>query len=140
MLSSSRFSDVPCCEAALGQQETFVTCISHLENATVCVRFEDSSRLSRGCHICIDLLMDFVGFQQREGETFHEEKRSWIRSTHKLLQIFKFGMGFGFFGMKVYSQPRPCVYKSKFIPVIVEETLKLFSVGVIRDYQSEIFT
>jgi len=64
VLSSSQFSDVPCCEAALDQQETFVTCISDLENATVCMRFEDSGKLNRDCHICLDLLMDSVGFQQ----------------------------------------------------------------------------
>lgn len=55
VLSSSHFSDVPHCEAALGQQETLVTCISDLESATVCMRFEDSSKLVGECHICIDL-------------------------------------------------------------------------------------
>lgn len=76
-LCSSQFLDVPCCEAVLGQQEAFTMCISDLENATVCVRFEDGIKLRGDCHICVDLLMDLVGFQQREGETFHEEKRSW---------------------------------------------------------------
>lgn len=127
VLSSSQFSDVPCCEAALGQQETFVMCFADLENATVCMGFEDSRKLSRDCHICIDFLMDLVGFQQREEETFHEEKRSWIRSTYKLLQIFRFSVGFGFFGMKVYSQSSPCAYKSRLIPIIVEETLQSHS-------------
>lgn len=127
LLSSSQFSDVLCCEAALGQQETFVMSFADLENATVCMRFEDSSKLSRDCHICIDSLMDLVGFQQREEETFHEEKRSRIRSTYKLLQIFRFSVGFGFFGMKVYSQSSPCAYKSRLIPIIVEETLRSHS-------------
>lgn len=70
MLFSSQFSDVPCCEAALGQQETFVTCLSGLEDAAVCMRFEDGSKLNRDCHMRIDLLMDLVGLQQREKETF----------------------------------------------------------------------
>lgn len=80
-LSASQFSDVPCCEAALGQQETFVMHILYLKNASVCVRLQDSCKLSRDCHICIDLLMDLVIFWQTEGEILYEEKRVWIRST-----------------------------------------------------------
>lgn len=104
VLSSSQFSGVPYCRAALGQQETFVMHILYLRNASVCVRLQDSCKLSRDCHICIDLLMDLIVFWQREGEMLYEEKGSWIRSTYKLLEIFfKFDIGFGFLVMKVHS-------------------------------------
>lgn len=75
VLSSSQFSDVSRCEAALGQQETFLTCISDLENATACMRFEDSSKLSRDCHNCVDLLMDLVRISAKRGrDVLWEEK------------------------------------------------------------------
>lgn len=38
------------------------------------MRFEDSSKLSRDCHVCVDLLMDFLGFQQRGRDISWGEK------------------------------------------------------------------
>lgn len=68
LLSSSPSSDVPRCEAALGQQEAFKMCISDLENATVCTRFEDSCTLSRDCHISVDLFDGFSRISARRGK------------------------------------------------------------------------
>lgn len=139
VLSSSQFSDVPCCEAALGQQETFVMCFADLENATVCMGFEDSRKLSRDCHICIDFLMDLVGFQQREEETFHEEKRSWIRSTYKLLQIqIQCGVLI-FWDESVFTIQPLCLQVKAYSHYCRGNTPKSFSVVVIN-CQSEIFT
>lgn len=55
------------------------------------MRFEDSSKLSRAC-VCVDLLMDFLGFQQRGREISWGEKvldQVYIQ-TFSDLQVLEF--------------------------------------------------
>lgn len=46
----------------------------------------------------------------------------------------------GIFEMKVHSQMSPHVRASRLIPIILEETAKLFPVLVNKNCESEIFT
>lgn len=75
-------------------------CISDLENATVCMRFEDSCKLSRDCHISIGLFDGFSRISARRGRD--------VSSGEKVLaqvyiKIFRLSLRSAFLGMKVYS-------------------------------------
>lgn len=141
LLSPSQSSDVPRCEAALGQQETFKMCISDLENATVCMRFEDSCKLSRDCHISIDLCEGFSSISSRRGRDVSSGEKVLVQGDIKTSTDLQIKCEIWiFWDESIFITQSSCLQVKDYFYCCRRNTLKSFSVVVIANCQSESFT